>query len=215
MHRALGALRRADLVDQGGEGRYQLSFGFLRLAFAYYDKLDEVARLRPALAALAEAFEETAHYAVLQGGEVMYVGKVQAANARIQMSSVVGGRNPAHCTGVGKAMLAYHLSDLRAVVEYVDRHGPLERRTAATLVSAKGLAADLAKTRERGFAIDNEESEAGINCLAFPLFLTGRSTPDGAISITALAQRYPTDKLSALAGEAQAIVIEHLGGVLP
>jgi IclR family transcriptional regulator, acetate operon repressor len=215
VHRALGLLRHADFVDQSDEGRYQLSFGFLQLAFSYYDQLDQVARIRPTLTELADRFGETAHYAVLHGAEVTYLGKAQAETGQVQMSSRVGGRNPAHSTGVGKALLAYQLDDRRRVDEYVAVHGPLERRTPRTLVDARPLHADLVATRRHGFAIDGEENETGINCLAVPLFLTSREVPDGAISISALAQRYPVGKLRAIASDVRAIVEGRLGQVVP
>lgn len=70
--------------------------------------LDQRILLEPALEALAERFRETAHYAHLDRGEVVYVAKVMRQDhAGIQLGSRVGGRNPAHCTGVGKLLLAY------------------------------------------------------------------------------------------------------------
>jgi IclR family transcriptional regulator, acetate operon repressor len=215
VHRALGALRRADLVDQGEEGKYQLSYGFLQLAFSYYDRLDEVWRIRPTLAALAQHFDGTAHYAVLLGADVMYIGKMQAASGRLQMGTAVGGRLPAHSTGVGKALLAYRLPDRRDVESYLATYGPLERRTRRTLVEADKLNADLVATRRRGYAIDREENETGVNCLGLPLFLTSRREPAGAISISVLAKSGPVDKLVAMVEEARAIIRDRLGAVLP
>jgi IclR family transcriptional regulator, acetate operon repressor len=214
IHRALGALRRADLVEQDREGRYRLGYGFLKLAFSYYEELDEISRIRPVLTDLAERFGETAHYAVLDGCEVVYLAKVQPAEARFQMTSVIGGRNPAHCTGLGKTLLAYSLPDAAAVGEFVSRFGPLERRTEHTIVTAEGLHSDLAQIRALGYGTDREESEPGINCLAFPLFLTSSSRPDGAISVTAIAQRVPLDRLIAAVEDARAIVRKKLGEVI-
>jgi len=214
VHRALAALRRADLVEQDADGRYRLSYGFLRLAFSYYERLDEVERVRPALTALAEYFGETTHFAVLHEAEIMYVAKVQPTASRIQMTSVIGGHNPAHCTGVGKVLLSYRLTSLDAVREFVKIHGPLERRTAQTIVDAPALHRDLSAIRRRGYGLDNEESETGINCLGLPLFLTSRAEPEGAISITALQQRNPVEKLAAGVEEARAIIRATLGDVV-
>jgi IclR family transcriptional regulator, acetate operon repressor len=133
----------------------------LQLAFSYYDRLDEVWRIRPTLAALAQHFDGTAHYAVLLGADVMYVGKMQVASGRVQTGTGVGGRLPAHSTGVGKALLAYRLPDRRHVEGYIATYGPLERRTRRTLVEAEKLNADLVATRRRGYAIDREETRRG------------------------------------------------------
>jgi IclR family transcriptional regulator, acetate operon repressor len=214
IHRALGSLRRAGLVEQDRDGKYRLGYGFLKLAFSYYEDLDDISRIRPVLTDVAERFGETVHYAVLDRSEIVYLAKVQPAEARFQMTSVIGGRNPAHCTGLGKTLLAYSLPDKTAVDEYVRRFGPLERRTPNTIVSAAGLHRDLAQIRARGYGTDREESEPGINCLALPLFLTSGSRPDGAISITAIAQRFPLDRLVASVDAARTIVREKLGEVI-
>src|SRR5919198_3010098 len=65
VHRALATLRRAGLAEQDRDGRYRFGMEALRLAFAYYERLDERAPVQPALDALAERFREPAHYAQL------------------------------------------------------------------------------------------------------------------------------------------------------
>ena len=72
---------------------------------------------------------------------------------------------------------------------------------------------DLAQIRARGYGTDREESEPGINCLALPLFLTSESRPDGAISVTAIAQRVPLERLVAAVDEARSIIRDKLGEV--
>jgi IclR family acetate operon transcriptional repressor len=215
VHRALGALRRADLIEQDRDSRYRLGYGLLKLAFSYYEELDEVGRIRPVLSALAERFGETTHYAILDRSEVVYLAKVQPATSRYQMTSVIGGRNPAYCTGVGKALLAYMLKDERKVDDYVDKHDPpLVRHTDHTITTAKKLHKELALIRDEGYAVDREENEPGINCLAIPLFLTSKMVPDGAVSITAVAQRFPLEKLEKSVDEAREVIREHLGEVM-
>jgi IclR family transcriptional regulator, acetate operon repressor len=211
VHRALRALQRADMVEQDDEGRYRLGYGFLQLAFNYYEHLDDVERIRPVLAELADYFGETAHYAVLRGCEVVYVAKVQSPRSQVHLTSVIGGRNPAHCTGVGKVLLAHRLADREAVSRFVARTGPLERRTERTLVSATQLHNDFKAIRARGFGTDQEESERGVNCVALPVFLASHTTPAGAISITALAQRNPVDRLVASLEGATRIIQARLG----
>jgi IclR family acetate operon transcriptional repressor len=215
VHRALGILRRADLIEQDRDSRYRLGYGLLKLAFSYYEELDEVGRIRPMLSALADHFGETSHYAILDDAEVVYLAKVQPASSRYQLTSVIGGRNPAYCTGVGKALLAYALTDEAAINAFVETHeGSLARHTDHTITTAKKLNAELCRIRELRYAVDREENEPGINCLAIPLFLTSKSVPDGAVSITAVAQRLPLEKLEASIGEARDIICQHLGEVI-
>jgi IclR family acetate operon transcriptional repressor len=214
VHRALSALRRADLIEQDGAGRYRLGFGLIKLAFSYYEELDEVGRMRPVLAALASEFGETTHYAILDGAEVVYLAKVQPPQSRYQMTSAIGGRNPAYCTGVGKALLAYRLLDRPSVEEFVAAQAPLVAYTSHTILDAAALHAELVEVRERGYALDREEHEAGINCLAIPLFLTSTSVPDGALSVTAVATRFPLSRLERSFEQARGVVREHLGEVM-
>jgi IclR family acetate operon transcriptional repressor len=215
VHRALGALRRADLIEQDRDSRYRLGYGLLKLAFSYYEELDEVSRLRPVLSALASEFGETTHYAILDRAEVVYLAKVQPSSSRYQMTSVIGGRNPAYCTGVGKALLAYALATDDLVEEFVDRHEPpLVEHTANTITTADDLCKELESIRREGYALDREENELGINCLAIPLFLTSKSVPDGAISITAVAQRFPLERLEASIDLARGMIRDHLGEVM-
>lgn len=215
VHRALNVLRRADLIEQDRNSRYRLGYGLLKLAFSYYEEIDVVGRVRPVLTALASSYGETAHYGILDNLEVIYVAKVQSNTGRFQMSSVIGGRNPAYCTGLGRAVLAYSLTSRAAVEDFVARHPqPLRRYTPQTLTTPQQLFEEFGRIREQGYALDREEHEAGLHCLALPLFLTSNAIPDGAISVTAMTQRITPTELEATVGRAQAIVREHLGDVL-
>jgi len=214
VHRALAALRKAGLACQNGDGRYRYSHDLFRLVFSCYDAIDEVARIRPVLSVLAQRFGEATHYAILDGPDVVYLAKIQAPGVGLQITSAIGGRNPAHCTGLGKILLAYTLLDDTAVRRFVKENAPLQRRTEQTLVRDDELAAELSMTRRRGYALDREESEVGINCVAFPLFLGTSTEPSGAISVTALARRTPVALLEEAGPEIRSIITAELGGVL-
>jgi IclR family transcriptional regulator, acetate operon repressor len=213
VHRALGVLRRAGFAEQDESGRYRVGTELMRVAFEYYENRDDEDLVRPVLVRLSERLTETAHFARLDGAEVVYLAKVEPVGQAITMTSRIGGRNPAHSTGVGKALLAHELPDEQAVRAFVRAHGPLVRRTPRTLVSARALSTDLAATRERGFALDREESELGINCIAFPLFLDSPRRPTGAISVSAVAMRTDLDRLQQEAEEIRSIIEEPFGPV--
>ncbi len=211
VHRALASLRAAGLAGQDSPGHYVLGDEFLRLAFAHHEARPDHVRVQPVLEALTARYGETTHYAVLDGTDVVYRAKVDPTSGGVRLTSTVGGRNLAHATGVGKALLAATLPDDEAVRQWVgDR--VLERRTPATLTTAASLAADLAVARERGWALDEEENEPGIVCIAVPVYLVSPTVPSGAVSISALRFRTPLDTLLA---EAPAILAElreaHLG----
>lgn len=213
VHRALAALRRAGFAEQDERGHYRLGSELLRIAFDYHERRDEVDLVRPVLRMLSGWVSETAHYAQLDGPEVVYLAKIDPSGQGITMSSRIGGRNPAHATGVGKAMLAHVLDDDEAVREFVARHGPLERRTENTLVSARALAEGLREAREQGYALDREESELGVNCIAFPIFLASGRRPSGALSISAVAIRTDVEQLEAMAERIRSTIEEALGPV--
>jgi len=213
LHRALAALCRAGFAEHDERGSYRLGLEFVRIAFAYYEQLDRRQVVEPLLDALAARFGETAHYAELDGAEVVYLAKMTPPGRGTQMTSIVGGRNPAHCTGLGKALMAYALPDENAVAAYVEVHGPLPRPTEHTRCEAKALAADLASVRARGYALDDEENEKGINCIAFPLFLDHPSHPTGAVSISALVHRMGLAQIEEAAGEMRGLIEATLGAV--
>lgn len=214
VHRALAALRRAGFVEQDGEERYRLTYDFVRLVFTYYEGIDSVARIRPLLDDLANLFGETCHYAILQSPDIIYLAKVQAVDARYQLTSSVGGRNPAYRTGVGKALLAHALPDRAAVLEYVGAYGPLVATTPHTIKTAQALHEELSRIREVGYALDREENELGIVCLALPLWLTSDRRPDGAISITSVGYRTTSEQLVDSVDHIRELVGQHLGEVL-
>jgi IclR family transcriptional regulator, acetate operon repressor len=213
LHRALASLCRAGLAEHDERGSYRLGLELVRIAFAYYDQLARRQVVEPLLEALAERFGETAHYAELDGAEIVYLAKMIPPRRSAQMTSIVGGRNPAHCTGLGKALLAYELLDPSAVAAYVAMHGPLAQRTRRTLVEAESLSVALELVRAVGYALDDEESEEGINCIAFPLFLDHPARPAGAVSVAALAHRTTLAQLEEAAGEVRALIAHALGAV--
>jgi len=194
VHRALAALRRAGLADQDARGHYLLGDEFLRMAFAHHEVRPEHVRIRPILETLARWFGETAHYAVLDGREVVYRAKVDPPSGAVRLTSTVGGRNPAHATAVGKLLLAYRLDSQQSVEAWIG-DSALARRTPQTLCTAEELHRELEETRRRGYAVDDQENEVWINCLALPVFLTSPEVPSGAVSISALAYRTPLSAL--------------------
>lgn len=210
VHRALSALRRAGFVAHDQRGDYRLGLEFLRLAFDHYQGLDERALIDPLLHELSERFNETAHFAKLDGGEVVYVGIVKSGGV-INMSSTIGGRNPAHATAVGKALLMHALPDAAAVARYVKQFGSLERRTANTITDAAALVRELEWSRKRGYAVDREESDPGVNCLAVPIFVGPAAQPIGALSVSGLVARTPLASLVKAFPDFRAIVRKHLG----
>jgi DNA-binding IclR family transcriptional regulator len=207
VHRALSALVRSGLADKRSRGQYVLGDEFLRLAFTHQEARPDHVRVRPVLERLAERFSETAHYAVLDGESIVYRAKVDPSVGAVRLSSTIGGRNPAHATAVGKILLAHQLPDLNAVERWVGERR-LERRTPRTAVSAADLHWSLEEARRLGFAIDDQENDPGVNCVAFAVHLNSSAAPSGAVSVSAVAHRTSLEQLVDAAGEISAIIAD-------
>jgi IclR family acetate operon transcriptional repressor len=205
VHRALATLRRAGLADLMERGVYVLGDEYLRLAFRNLDGRPETARVQPLLEELAERFGETAHYAVLAATDIVYRAKMDPPHGAVRLTSVVGGRNAAYSTAVGKVLLGY-------LTDPLDRFRfPLEQKTAHTLVTREALLADIDASRERGYGLDDQENEVGVNCLAIPVHLDGSPTPSGAVSISAVTFRCPLPQLVQAVPEIRDTIVRHLG----
>lgn len=138
------------------------------------------------LAALVDALGETANLAVLSGPRAEYVAQVPSRHT-MRMFTEVGRQVDLHCTGVGKALLA-RLDDERAL-ELVRRVG-MARRTEHTLVTEDALLADLAAIRSRGYALDEQEQESGVRCVALAV---GDPVPWMAVSVSGPPTRMTDD----------------------
>jgi IclR family transcriptional regulator, acetate operon repressor len=182
-HRLVGELEKWGLLERSGR-RLRLGMRLFELGQLVPTQRDIGEIAAPYLAELFEATRETVHLAVRDGQEVLYVQKL-AHRGSPQVGSRVGGRMPMHCTGVGKAMLAFNST---ALTDAVIAQG-LRRLTPRTIVAPGLLRRDLARTRVRGFAVEREESTTGIVCVAGPIIdVTGNAV--AAISMTGRVHQF-------------------------
>lgn len=215
-HRALGSLVQAGFARQDTEGAYHLGFDLLRLVFSYHEARAPSLTVGPLLRRLADETGETTHYGTLVGGgNIVYQAKVSPSRQTFQMSSVIGGTNPAYRTGVGKALLMHELPDRAAIDRYIAEYGPLEAKTPHTICSAEALDEALTAGRRNGYTLDLEENDLGIVCIALPLFLDSPNRPTGAISISAVLSRTSPEDLVTWLPRIRELITEALGsGVL-
>jgi IclR family transcriptional regulator, acetate operon repressor len=197
LHRILAALKHRRFVAQPEPGGpYFLGTEMLATSFRFHDMLDLRAMIHPLLARVGGELNETIHMAVLDRAEVIYQDKIEAPHS-IKLSSVIGGRNPAHATGVGKALLAWTYPTDEAITTWAARWAPLPAPTHRTITNPAKLADQLTQVRERGYALDIEENETGVRCAAVPIFL-GRMVPAAAVSVTVLSTRAEPRRLAEL-----------------
>jgi DNA-binding IclR family transcriptional regulator len=173
-------VRRNETTNQ-----YQLGLACLELAQGYTlsDNLRRVAL--PELEALRDETKETVHLVVLDQMHIVYIEKIPGLHAIGIMSSRVGRRAPAYCTGVGKVLLAYLNED--QVRSYYDQNG-FHRFTSTTITDLNLLMQQLAQVRCQGYAVDKGEHEDEVRCVAAPIFdMEGKAV--AAISISGPALR--------------------------
>ena len=186
--RLLATLESRGYVEQDAStGRYRVGVAVLRPSSTFLAHLNVRERVYPFLAQLRDKCRETVHLTVLDQRlmEVIYLEKLEGLQPIGLMSSRVGGRSPAYCTAVGKALLAYQ--DLLAVRSFFSRNN-MKRFTATTITSAEELAKELQVVNERGYAIDNAEHEDDVMCVAVPLW-NHRGEALAAISVSGPVER--------------------------
>lgn len=160
--------------------QYRLGLACLELAHAYLTGNDLRRISLPELEALRNETKETVHLAVLEGMEIVYLEKLPGLHAIGLMSSRVGGRSPAYCTGVGKVLLAYQ--NLEGVRVYYQENG-LVRYTESTITDLPTLMSALEAIRRVGYGFDYGEHEDEVRCVAAPIFdITGQTV--AALSIS-------------------------------
>lgn len=206
IHRALASLRRAGLANQSVRGSYELGDEFIRLAYRHQEARPETARIEPLLQELAEQFGETVHYAVLDGPTIVYRAKVDPPTGAMRLTSTIGGRNLARTTAVGKLLLSFEIESRDQLDEWLGAD-PLTPRTANSITDRDALLADILATRERGYGVDNQENELGVNCVAVAVSIPG--APPGAVSVSGLTHRRPLDSLVHAVPAIQAIIARH------
>ena len=162
VHRLATTLIEERILEQNAhDGKYRLGLLLFELGSLVRRKMDVSAEARPLLKALMEKTGETVHLAVLDHQSVLYINRIESRRA-IRMGFGLGTRAPLHCTAVGKALLAFQPEE---VIEETIATG-LPGRTAGTITNPKAFRQALAAIRARGYAIENEENEAGLRSIA-------------------------------------------------
>ncbi len=191
LHRFLAALMAEQLVRfDPSDKTYSLGVKLLELARRTWEEHDVRKVAEQELLKLRDQTNESIHLAILDNLEVVYIDKYESQQS-VQTRSSIGKRAPSHCTGVGKAILAFlePAEQARAV-----RQLPLTKFTDNTITTPGQMMAHLEMTRERGYATDDEEHHEGIRCVAAPIF-DYRGQVVASVSITAPSFRFASGRL--------------------
>jgi IclR family transcriptional regulator, KDG regulon repressor len=159
------------LVEQGllrrtSTSRYKLGWRVIALSQVLLSTTDFRTEARPLMESLIARFGETVHLAALESGQVIYVDKLQGTRA-VQVSVTgVGYRLPAHCSGVGKVILANLPWE---EVQQILTHKGMPALTSKTITSLEALQEELQQVRAQGYAYDLEEGVEELCCVAAPI----------------------------------------------
>jgi DNA-binding IclR family transcriptional regulator len=165
LYPALSTLERFGYLERRPDKRFRLGLKLLERGHTILLHLDVYERAKPALRKLAQALSGNAHLAVLHQGQVLYLGREEASPSAV-FPSIVGRLVPAHCTALGKVLLAYLSPGER---RHLLAGRPLERRTVKTITSLRRLEVEIAGVLTRGYAVDDEELHEGVMCIAAPV----------------------------------------------
>lgn len=197
VHRLLMSLLRKGFVQQDYENqKYLLGLKFIELGQSVTDNIDIRKISSLPLQKLAEKTGETAHLVIRDRCEIVYIDKIESS-ATIRMFSNIGKRAPMHCTGVGKAILAF--LPHQDILEIVQEKG-LEGFTHKTITELEPLLDHLSDIRSKGYSIDDEEHELGIKCAAAPI-VNSRGEVIAGISVAGPIMRVSEEKLIDMATE--------------
>ncbi len=195
-----------------GEGLWQVGVQAFVVGQAFRRSRDVVTMARPQMRHLMEESGETVNLYIEEGGEAVCMAQVEC---RQMMRAIArpGGRVKLHCSGAGKAMLAFLPAS--EVARILQSHG-LPRATEKTLDTPRKLKADLERVRLLGFAVDDEEHAVGLRCVAAPV-LDEDGRPMAALSISGPLARIDETAIGVMGGlvrRAARAVTEQIGGRL-
>lgn len=166
IHRILDTLKYGGYVEQDQTTqKYQLGLKLVELGMARLNQIDLVKEARPFLKELSKKVNETVHLAILEDTEVLYLAKEESSQT-IRMISYVGKRAPLHCTALGKILLAFLPSNKK---EKILNQIELTQLTENTITNTEQLIEELNRIEQKGFALDKEENEKYVRCVAAPV----------------------------------------------
>ncbi|MBF6357051.1 IclR family transcriptional regulator [Nocardia higoensis] len=196
-HRLVGELVEWGALERDSQGRYTVGLRLWTVAQNAGRHLRDTAR--PYLQDLFSLTHETAHIAIRDGDEALYIDRIYGST-RVPRASRVGGRLPLHATAVGKVLLAYEEDWVREA--YLAHR--LEATTKHTHVNPGRLAAELRRVRDEGYATTQEEVREGSCSIAVPVRLDPQPAAIGLVLLSAHAATM-TRYLPTLRGIAQRI----------
>jgi len=164
--RLLATLEVRGYIEQDKKtGNYRLGIKTFEIANVFLHHLGLRRQARPILEDLVDRCDETAYLSVLDGSDVIYI-LMHETSQTVRIVPRLGRRLPLHCTAAGKAQLAFESADR---LRLIFKDGPLPKLTEKTITNYEAFREHLREVAKAGFAVDNEEFEGGVRCIAAPV----------------------------------------------
>lgn len=192
-HAIISTLDRLGYIRESSSGRrYQLSAKMFGLGSSalHATPLPEISL--PYMHWGVQQTGLTSHLGILEKGQVIFIQKVDGPGI-IKFDTYLGKCSELHCTGLGKALLAYQTNE--QLEQLLEKH-VFARFTRNTIHTRKGFLEELAKVKSNGFAVDDEEEELGIRCIAAPVFEHGEAV--AAVSFTGTTSQMKPEGMKGL-----------------
>lgn len=193
VHRLVTTMVDRGIMQRNQNGKYSLGLKILELGTVVLNHIDIRQQSRKFLEELSALYKETVHLVIMDKFEAIYIDKVEQPDAVVRYSHV-GKRLPLYCTAVGKVLLSgLDPDELEQVVSSLD----LIPRTDRTITCREKLKEAVYSVRRQGFALDDEELEYGLRCVAAPI-LNHQGQIVAACSISGNPGRLSDTKLNDL-----------------
>jgi len=196
VYRMLATMEALNVIQQNPENeKYRLGLKLFELGQKVSIHKNFISKARPYMEELVKRAGETAHLAICRNQKVYFLDKVVGRHD-LQINSQIGSEKPLHCTGLGKIMLAFGIQDYHKTVAQLE----LETVTSNTITNQQKLIQEIENIKRNGFALDMEENEIGLVCVAVPVFgVNGKFI--AAISTSGPSARFNKNEIKTYTGD--------------
>ncbi|MDY8138611.1 IclR family transcriptional regulator [Aquimarina sp. 2201CG5-10] len=196
VYRMLATMEALNVIQQNPEnGKYRLGLKLFELSQKVSIHKNFISKARPFMEELVKRAGETAHLAIYKNQKVYFLDKVVGRHD-LQINSQIGSEKPLHCTGLGKIMLAFAEHNYQNIIHNLE----LETVTKNTITDRRKLITEIETIKNKGFALDLEENEIGLVCVAVPVFsTTGKFI--AAISTSGPSARFNENEIQTYTGD--------------
>ncbi len=196
VYRMLATMETLNVIQQNSDnGKYRLGLKLFELGQKVPINKNFIAKAKPYMEALAKQAGETAHLAIYKDHKVYFLDKVVGRHD-LQINSQIGSEKALHCTALGKIMLAFAEPNYKSTIKKLT----LQSVTKNTIINPEKLTSEIEKIKQQGFALDLEENEIGLVCVAVPV-CNNHGQFIAAISTSGPSARFNKDEIQTYTGD--------------